>query len=270
MQSEEPARGNLRSLSVEAGGRRLSATLMGAGEPLVLLETGFGAGSAAWAPVAAAITAFTTVCYYDRASRGASDPAPRPRKPEDLLRDLGLVIDAAAPRQPIVLVGQSFGGLIARLYAFRHPEAVAAVVLVDSIHEDQFDACGPLFPPQAPDEPAMLTSMRPFWTGGWRDPARNEEGIDMSACFAAGREITRLRQPVRVLTANTWRVPPLVGPEHAGRLQAAWEQLQRSFTNLSPDAEHRLVAGSGHFVQRDAPDVIAATVRELVDAIRSG
>ncbi|MCA1668881.1 MAG: hypothetical protein LC793_16100 [Thermomicrobia bacterium] len=31
---------------------------------------------------------------------------------------------------------------------------------------------------------------------------------------------------------------------------------------------HRLVPGSGHFIQRDAPDAVVAAIRELVEATR--
>jgi len=45
--------------------------------------------------------------------------------PERLLHD-----------RPVVLVGASFGGYVAQLYASRNPDAVRGVVLVDSLHPD--------------------------------------------------------------------------------------------------------------------------------------
>jgi pimeloyl-ACP methyl ester carboxylesterase len=52
----------------------------------------------------------------------------------DELHDL---LQAAGVPAPYVLAGHSSGGYIARVFAARHPELVAGVVLVDSSHPDQ-------------------------------------------------------------------------------------------------------------------------------------
>lgn len=51
----------------------------------------------------------------------------------DELREL---LDAAEVEPPYVLTGASLGGMNAQLFAARHPEDVAGVVLVDSLHPD--------------------------------------------------------------------------------------------------------------------------------------
>ena len=61
--------------------------------------------------------------------------------------DLHSLLATAAIPRPIVLVGHSLGGLIVRLYAYQYPQDVAGLVLVDPMHEDQFDRIGPLYPP---------------------------------------------------------------------------------------------------------------------------
>ena len=50
-------------------------------------------------------------------------------------------------------MGHSFGGLLVRLFAHRHASEIAGVILVDSMHEGQFDIFGQLFPPLFPGEP---------------------------------------------------------------------------------------------------------------------
>ncbi|MEI6875787.1 MAG: alpha/beta fold hydrolase, partial [Spirochaetota bacterium] len=160
---------------IDAGGRYLSATCAGQGSPLVVLENGFIAESDSWKAVAEGISEFTRVCVYDRAGRGSSDPAPKPRNAADLVADLRAVVHSpeVGAKGKVILVGQSFGGLLVRLYAQRHPGEVAGLVLVDSMHEDQFEAMGPSFPDYRDGEPAMLTGMRAFWREGWRHPEDN-------------------------------------------------------------------------------------------------
>ena len=53
------------------------------------------------------------------------------------------------------------------------------------------------------------------------------------------------------------------------RMQELHEGLQRSFLQLSPRAVHSVVAGSGHFIQRDAPRAIVAAVSSVVAAVRA-
>jgi pimeloyl-ACP methyl ester carboxylesterase len=256
---------------VDIGGRRLAATFIGEGEPLVLLEVGLGAESQSWAAVAEGVAGFTRVCYYDRAGRGSSDPAPQPRVADDLVRDVYALVHSAHGSTPCVFVGQSFGGLIARLYAYHHPADVAGIVLVDSFHEDQFDAMAPHFPAAISDEPARLSSMRAFWSGGWRDPSQNYEGIDMVSCLASAKRTKSLGDiPIRVLTAHsfTCQLAPHFPLEDGQRLQEIWEELQSRFLRLSTDASQRIIEESGHFIQHDKPKVVVDAIARLVEHCR--
>jgi pimeloyl-ACP methyl ester carboxylesterase len=250
--------------------RRVAATFLGEGTPLVLLETGFGADAGSWTTVAAAISRLTRVCYYDRAGRGRSEPAEAPRRPEALLADVHQLVRSPGASLPFVYVGQSFGGLLARLYAHRHPDDVAGVVLVDAMSEEQFEVCSPLLPPPFTGEPEQLTSMRSFWAGGWREPARNTERIDLVACQRAAREITSLGDvPLRVLTASTWTCPPRLPAEVGDRLQAVWDELQARFTGLSTRGARQTLAGCGHFVQTDRPQAVVDAIEAVVREVRS-
>src|SRR5688500_14053046 len=53
-------------------GRRLNFHCTGRGSPLVILESGYGAGINGWIPVQPKIAATTRVCSYDRAGYGFS------------------------------------------------------------------------------------------------------------------------------------------------------------------------------------------------------
>src|ERR671915_199924 len=137
----------------DVGGYRLAFHCIGEGSPTVVLETGLGAPSEYWAPVQQEIARLTRVCRYDRAGRGKSDPAPTPRTCADMVADLHALLHNVSIRPPYVLVGNSLGGMNARLYAYQYPEEVAGLVLVDGSHQDQFARIGEALPEPEPNSP---------------------------------------------------------------------------------------------------------------------
>ncbi len=121
------------SRSVPLGdGRHLSISCLGTGSPTVVLEAGLDwGGSWSWITVLPEVARFTRVCAYDRAGSGFSDPGPIPRDGKHIVSDLHALLGAAGERPPYVLVGQSLGGALVRLYRLRYPTDVGAMVLVD-------------------------------------------------------------------------------------------------------------------------------------------
>jgi pimeloyl-ACP methyl ester carboxylesterase len=124
---------------VDVGGHRLHVWACGKGSPAVLLEAGVAASSLSWARVQPALAAFTRVCAYDRAGLAWSDAPSSRRTFACILDDLAAVVAtlgtgpwvSVGAGQRVILVGHSFGSLVVRGYAARHPEQVAGLVLVD-------------------------------------------------------------------------------------------------------------------------------------------
>ena len=124
---------------IDVGGYRLHLYCTGtshSGSPTVILEAGGGGGSVGWSKIQPGVASFTRVCSYDRAGYGWSDNGPLPRTAGRIVTELHTLLTRAAVPGPYVLVGHSFGGLIVRLYAYRYPQQVAGLVLVDSISEE--------------------------------------------------------------------------------------------------------------------------------------
>jgi pimeloyl-ACP methyl ester carboxylesterase len=254
---------------IDVGGYRLALTSSGAGSPTVVLETGLGAEGSEWAAVVRAISASNRIVHYDRANRGASDRVPGPRTALDMVRDLHRLLRTAGIGGPHVLVGHSFGGLLMRLYAHHHRDEVAGLVLVDAMHEDQFDVFGPAFPPAAPSDSPELVRMRAFWQGGWRSPAATEEGIDFAASFRQLAEVASLGSiPLHVLIAGTFLNSPLMPPQSRAPLQARWQAQRMEFLTLSTHASYSLAPNSGHFVQREAPGLVTEAIKLTLAAAR--
>ena len=238
----------------------------GRGSPSVVFETGLGAESSEWANVKNALQ--TCTFTYDRAGRGASATVNGIRDAHALVDELRALLNAAEVAPPHILVGHSLGGLLMRVFADRYPDDVAGLVLVDSMHEDQFDLIGPVFPPPTLSEPAQLASLRRFWTGGWKSLASTEEHLDLPAVIEQGRAVTSLGDlPLRVITAGTFLHPALASPEDAESLQLLWEMMQARLLCLSTLAQQRFVLDCSHFVQREDPGVIVEAVFDVMRAV---
>ena len=142
---------------VDVGGYRLHLVCEGEGEPVVVLDTVVGASSLSWVRVRPGVARFTRVCAFDRAGYGWSDPGPLPRTSGRMVSELRLALEGAGLPRPYVLVGASFGGCNARLFAARNPGLVAGLVLVDPAHEDQVSRL-----PSSMDPAAELEALKIF------------------------------------------------------------------------------------------------------------
>lgn len=124
---------------VDLGGWHLHLHCMGEvdpARPTVVLESGAGGFSVDWSLVQPEVARFVRVCSYDRAGLGWSDLGPHPRTMGQLVWELHALLRHARVQPPYVLVGQSYGGLLARLFTLEHREEVAGLVLVESLHEE--------------------------------------------------------------------------------------------------------------------------------------
>lgn len=102
----------------------------GSGPVLVLLH-GAGDQAAAWSIVAPKLLSGRTLVAIDLAGHGDSAPEKGPLSVETLLAGLSAVLDEAAPKEPVTIVGNSLGAWLATLWAKEHPERVERIVLVN-------------------------------------------------------------------------------------------------------------------------------------------
>jgi len=123
-----------RSFAVDSGGRKDALVCWGKGQPTVLLETG-GTNIEEWtgSNFVSVLAPVTRVCTYDRAGTGKSDAAPNEKRTaDDVVREADALLKAAGLDGPLVLLGRSFGGMIATHYAETLPDDVVGVVILDT------------------------------------------------------------------------------------------------------------------------------------------
>jgi pimeloyl-ACP methyl ester carboxylesterase len=194
---------------------------------------------------------FTGVLLYDRAGLGRSDPGPEPRTSARMVAELRALLREAGIDPPYVLVGHSLGGLNARLFACRHPDEVAGLVLVDATplpFPDWFS--------RRPAASAAMESMAAMASAGFR---QEFDGISRSV-----REFEEAGPcpGIPVIVISSMR------PEESPEFQATWIEMQRQMAGETGAVQHRIVERSGHYIQYDAPELVVEAIQQLVDLTR--
>jgi pimeloyl-ACP methyl ester carboxylesterase len=272
---------------VNVGGYSLHINCVGEGSPTVILESALGAMSAHWVRVQQVVAETTRVCAYDRAGMGWSEPGPEPRDARQISSELHTLLKNADTEGPYVLVGHSYGGLYARMYAARYPNEVAGVVLVDSSHPEQFT--------RSPEGRAMYEQIRrlgaviPFLTrlGVIRlfnvYPAHPDlppqQRAQIEAFNSSTRQVATTAAEFRATPETTAQVrstgtlgdKPLAVIS-AGEQSSSWLELQDELAALSSDSIHHVVEGATHesllYESRDA-QVTGAAILEVVEVVRN-
>lgn len=245
----------------------------GEGSPTVILEAGLGSDSQGWQPLQDELAALTRTCRYDRAGLGRSGEltAGDPRTTAEHVEELAELLESAGIEPPYVFAGHSYGGSLARLYAYTHRDDVSGLVLIDTPHPDERARYLAALP-EADDDPVVARLRAQL--GMLHDPAANPERLDWEASMAEVRAADDLGDlPLVVITAGRAgpRAVADLRPELVEPLEEVRMELQRDLAALSGNGVHVVASESGHSVpdpQSGQPEVILTAIDALVRASR--
>jgi len=246
---------NPGSRLVDVNGHQLNIRCSGDGTPAVVLISGLATDNHDWVEVEKQVSEFTQICSYDRFGLGESDHRDGTPTSQTATDDLHALISASGISGQVLLAGHSYGGLVAQLYAAKHPDDTFGVVLVDSLHEENLDRAGVIL-----GEPTMTTFMRAL--------SANPEGVDIRASLDQVQGLDLGDTPVTVLTAGDHDLPDIIDPGVGRQLISAWLYSQRELSKLSTTGVQFIAEGSGHCIQCDRPNVVVDAIREMADGVR--
>jgi len=295
---------------VDVGGWRLHLNCTGASKgeaPTVVLEAGSGDFSFDWTLVQTEVARFARVCSYDRAGRAWSDLGPRPRTMRQVVYELHTALQRAGEKGPYVLVGQSLGGLLIRVYAREYPKEAAGMVLVDSTHEDTVLmlnnklqrlrelAQGRTIPPiQTTIRAAgkeLSAEEKQLAENNQKQIGSPEIGppFDRLPAEIQAMRLWGLAQPHHYLADSYPYLPEEFAEIYAARQKQEYplgdiplavllkkpgsyseesRQQKIEFTKLSRNSKLIVAEKSGHHIQLDEPDVVTSAIQQVIDAVQ--
>lgn len=277
-------------MRVDVGGRRMFFDVDGPGlvadgaamterPTVLLLHGGPGMDHAGYKPAFSALTDVAQLIYVDHSGQGRSDPTSPDRWTLDRWADdVVALCDALEIERPVIL-GWSFGGMVAMNLASRYPDRPQRLILQSTAARMDLDriatafealggaepaeiarahwsspspesmqrymeVCLPLYSPEPLDADAMARMvMTPeLLTGGWTEA--------MSFDLTAG--LADVTAPTLVLSGE---LDPITPPA------AAVEIVEHLPTDLTA---HETFGRSGHFIADTEPDRFFADIRAFI------
>jgi len=267
---------------VSLDGEAISHAVAGEGRPAVVFEAGLGEGMDSWAKVYPAAATISKAFAYDRPGYGGSqttrqqlgdvlDVLPgselvalaallEPDRPAvdgaEAADRLDRVLTKSGLAPPYVLVGHSLGGQYVLIYAARHPQKVAGVLLVDSRPKGFSTVCETrgLSPCKVP---SLLRALAP------EHMQAEIDGLDATDDLTPTPEALGDIPVIRLVATK-----PAPGTD--ARHHALWIEMQRAEAAAQARGRIQLVDGAGHYIMADRPVAVTDALRELVDLARQG
>jgi len=274
---------------------------LGTGVPAVVFESGLANSSLSWSLIQPQVAKFTATYSYDRAGIGWSHVSHGQCALDRITADLRATLDRQKVVRPFILVGHSFGGLVARYYAHHFPEELSALVLVDPAtpeewmnpdRQQRFRLRRAIFFTRAAGVLASIGAVR---VGLWLLMRRKRETPGPVSRFSS--TLRRIRFELRKIPAGVrpqvcahWSRPgfywtmaaylkalPACAAACAGSpfpaqlpvivLSGAHQPPERLAEHAAIATTHIIAKGSGHFIHLDEPELVVDAILQQLSIL---
>ena len=269
---------------IELDGRAVRVQTIGLqdrrpGAPVVVFEAGASNSLEVWGGILPRVAPMAPVIAYDRAGLGRSDwdgANPTPRHVAERLRR---VLQQVGAGPPYVLVGFSWGGMLARYFAGYYPAEVVALVLVDPapmVTESLADNLSPFekigggraaFDAYWSSFSALLAKASPAVR------AENQVLRGLLEMDLAARDLRAVPAvPMAVVVAAKYFAVPLAVPfDLQQHFQADLRYRLRVLSEwvlASPHGTLVVANNTTHVIPREDPDLIVSAIQRVLGALR--
>lgn len=225
---------------------------------------GITANAGAWHAMGPMIAALgVKVVATELPGHGSTPVSDHGYRAEALIGDLLETI----PADPDLLIGHSFGGYLAQQAVLDGLMRPRALILEDPVsHQPDPDAAAAMLEwdrVHLPREVDAMLSLNPGWSrldAAWKVLSLEQVDFEAATAAFAGAAPWDLRSRA----ADVARLVPTVWVQPGESRFVPAEDLVRLRSDVGDDRV-RVVAGAGHSIHRDAPDVFLGIARELLE-----
>lgn len=238
---------------VDVGGHRLHLRVREGTVPLtVLFEAGGAADLTSWGEVDGRLAERSrlTIVSYDRAGLGGSEFGPLHLTPMDEVRTIRRAIDRLGLPRRMVVVGHSYGALMAMAHGVLFPDEVVGTVLVDPMNPRFIALQGDWLSSTVPDTTVQESDRDRVVARMTRTLGPFSERLSMAE--------TAMEVPMIVVTAGE----PWWGSE---AVDEDWRRSHEAMVTGHTDRRLIVADGSKHDIPGTKPNLIVDAILSLVD-----
>ncbi|MEM9001167.1 MAG: alpha/beta hydrolase [Bacteroidota bacterium] len=243
---------------VKIRGKQQHVLTWGKGEPVVVFLSGGGSGLKDFKPVQQVICKTTKTISYDKFGLGKSELIDTPRTLENITEELQELLEKEESiDMPLILVGHSMGGYVARYYLHRYPENVIGIILIDPgsefLHEEYRKT---RTEKELQEEDSLLSAQIKRIPKGFQMEVNAYNQHDsLLQTFAMETTI-----PITLLESNSIDE----NDPSEKKLIEIQKRLYREFQKKVPQTKIISTSKSGHFIQLDEPNLVIGAIHEML------
>ena len=125
--------------TIKVGEYDIEYEMRGTGKATIFLEAGGSAGLNDWDPIYNELTKSARTIRYSRIGNGNSSPVKKNYSSEEYAKEANTLLKELNIEGEIVYVAHSYGAYIARIFASKYPERMAAMMLIEPASEHDVD-----------------------------------------------------------------------------------------------------------------------------------
>ncbi|WP_166204771.1 alpha/beta fold hydrolase [Pelagihabitans pacificus] len=243
---------------IDVQGKPQHVLTWGKGEPVVVFLNGGGSDLQDFGIVQKSIAQITKTFSYDKPGLGKSQMIDVPRTLENVVEELReLLVKEGIVDVPVILVGHSMGGYVARYYLHRYPKNVAGMVLIDPGSEFLNDEYRKVQTQKEimREDSILLEQIKLIPKGFQMEVLAYPLHDSLLKTFSINTDI-----PITLIESNKVDGDD---PSHK-KLIEIQKRLYRDFQRKVPQTNIISTVKSGHFVQRDEPELVIAAIKGML------